>query len=107
MPIDDENAGADAKVPDEKPRLQFRRETTSSTIERVKPKMPAPMLTAHSEAGLLSSSIAIELDCVVAPRLDACGARAWRLSRRRRERPLGGPGLAGAVGGAAAAGPST
>jgi hypothetical protein len=55
-----ENAGADAKVPDEKPRSQFRRETTSSTIERVKPKKPAPMLTAHSEAGLLSSSIAIE-----------------------------------------------
>ena len=55
-----ENAGADAEVPDEKPRSQFRRETTSSTIERVKPKKPAPMLTAHSEAGLLSSSIAIE-----------------------------------------------
>jgi hypothetical protein len=55
-----EFAGADAKVPDEKPRSQFRRETTWSTIERVKPKKPAPMLTAHSEAGLLSSSIAIE-----------------------------------------------
>ena len=57
---DGQECWRDAKVPDEKPRSQFRRETTSSTIERVKPKKPAPMLTAHSEAGLLSSSIAIE-----------------------------------------------
>lgn len=58
MPMGDEIA--DAQVPEEKPRSQFRRETTSSTIERVMPKQPAPILTAHSEAGLLSSSIAIE-----------------------------------------------